>query len=202
MTSVSLVQATSDLADQAVILPLVSAVLAVLLLMGEWRAAKCWSAAIGTALGTTLVAKLVFIPCGALIPAINLRSPSGHTASVAAAYGGLMMLLARVRALPGGRATAFLATAAAIVLVAVTRILLHAHTVEETIAGAAIGFTAPLLLAIPRNLFVGSRVLQHWWAMVLPLLIVPVMLGHRAHTERWIRGVAIAAAHLMRACGA
>ena len=191
----------SDLADQAVILPVVGAVLLLLIALGEWRAAGWWSVAIALALGTTLTAKLILIPCGHLVPELNLRSPSGHTASAAAAYGGMMMLAAQTRYSNSGRIAALVLTALAVLAIALTRILLHAHTVEETALGAAIGFIAPSVLALRRQFFVGATPGRHRWLLLLPLIVVPAALGHRADSEGWIAGAAIGLAHRFGVCG-
>ncbi len=126
-------QLITDLGDQAVILPLVVAVLVLLLTLGERRAAIWWLVSVCLALGVTLVAKLVFIPCGYLLPVLDVRSPSGHAASASAAYGGLAMLFVQANRSTAARA-AVLSSALAIVLaISASRILLQAHTVPETL---------------------------------------------------------------------
>jgi hypothetical protein len=201
MHSFALIRFATGLADQAVILPLVFAVLALLLAVGEWRAATWWAAAMALSLGGTLVAKIVFIPCGHLLPELAVQSPSGHAASAGAAYSGLMMLAAQATRAPGSRLVALGLGAVIVTLVAVSRVLLHAHTLEEALVGAALGAMAPVMLAFPRPLFVRGEVSRRRWLLALPLLVVPLMLGQQAHVEHWIQDLAWQSAHALRICG-
>ena len=83
----------TDFADQAVIVPLVLAVAAALLIAGWRRGALAWAVAVSGTLCTVLVAKVVVHSCIAAAQLPDLRSPSGHTASAAVVYGGLIALL-------------------------------------------------------------------------------------------------------------
>jgi membrane-associated phospholipid phosphatase len=208
MHSLPLIDFITDLADQAVILPLVLAVLVLLMALGEARAALWWVVAIAVALGGVLIAKIVFIPCGHLLPVLAIQSPSGHTASAAAAYGGLMVLAAQAMGSPANgpdqvRRYAALGLGTLVVaVVALSRILLHAHTVPETLLGAAIGITAPLMLMVPQPLFVGGAVRRRRWLLAVPLLVIPLMLGQQMNAERWITRLAWEAARAIHACEA
>jgi membrane-associated phospholipid phosphatase len=191
----------TNLADQAVVLPLILAVLVLLLAVGERRAAAWWAAAMAISLGGTLLAKLVMIPCGHLLPDFAVTSPSGHTASAAAAYSGIIMLGAQATRSSTGRLTALALGALIVCMVAVSRVMLHAHTVQETLVGAVIGAAAPLLLAVPRPLFIRSAVVEHRWMLALPLLVIPFVFGHQANAEGWISRFAWQAAYWLSACG-
>jgi membrane-associated phospholipid phosphatase len=135
----------TDFADQFVVLPL-AAVVALALLAGGWRrGAAVWTATVGGALGLMLVLKLVFAACGHLLLGPMLHSPSGHTASAAVVYGGLVTLLTRhtrSRILFAGLTA--LGFAAAIGL---SRLELRVHTILEVIAGGAVGVTATIIMA-------------------------------------------------------
>jgi membrane-associated phospholipid phosphatase len=207
MHNLPLIVFITDLADQAVVLPLVLAVLVLLMALGEARAALWWCAAIAVALGGVLIAKIVFIPCGYLLPVLDIRSPSGHTASAAAAYGGLMVLAAQAIGSPARRYAALGCGTLMVTAVALSRILLNAHTVQETLLGAAIGITAPLLLMVPDQLFVGSAVARRrrllpLFLLLVPLLIVPPMLGQQLNSERWIGRLALELAGWLHMCTA
>jgi hypothetical protein len=106
----------TDLGDQAVILPLLLAVGLVLLLAGWWRGALAWFTAVPATLGAVLLAKLSTMACQGMMPPIGLLSPSGHAASAAVVYGGLLALVI------GGPRMAFLAGAAVGGLVGFTRV--------------------------------------------------------------------------------
>jgi len=200
--SLPLINVLTGLADQAVILPLVLAVLVLLMALGEIRAAGWWTAAMALSLGGTLLAKIVFIPCGHLLPDLAVHSPSGHTASAAAAYSGLMMLAAQAARAPGGRFAAIGLGTMIVGVVALSRVMLHAHTVQETLVGAAIGAIAPLMLTVPQPLFVRGEMSRRRWLLALPLLVIPLMLGQQMNAEHWIGELAWGAARAIHACDA
>ena len=104
----------TDFADQAVVLPVLLAVGMMLGLGRRWSQAACWFAAIVPVLAVVGAVKSLAYACAWLWPLLdsdrlNVRSPSGHTASAAVLYGSLAGLLAirsrRVRAITllGGR---------------------------------------------------------------------------------------------------
>jgi len=119
----------TDLADQALILPLVVAIGLGLLLQGWRRGAAAWAVAVAATFGTVLVLKLTLLAC----PAGGLRTPSGHTAAAAVVVGGLAGLFLRRR----GVILVLAALAAA--TVGATRLALGVHTPAEVLVGACAG---------------------------------------------------------------
>jgi len=137
----------TDFADQAVILPFTAIVGIGLALAGWYRGAAAWVLAIAATLAFMLVLKIACLACGSLI-ADGLHSPSGHTAASAAALGGFAGLAMRLRT-GEWRWTVPLASAVAIVI-GLSRLALHVHTVlEVALAGAVgvLGASALVLLA-------------------------------------------------------
>lgn len=194
-------QLVTDLGDQGVILPLIGTVLGVLLILGERRAALWWTLSVCIALGITLAAKLVLIPCGHLLPVSNVRSPSGHAASASAVYGGVAMLVVQAHRSAATRVTAFCLAVSAMLAIAATRVLLRAHTLEETVIGVAIGCLGPILLMLPNPLFRRGETRRRWWLLLLPLVAIPAVAGHRLGAEGWIHATSFWLAHLAAACG-
>lgn len=165
----------TDFGDQAVILPLVSVVALVLWAQRRWRVAAAWLLAIPAVLGTVLVLKIACYACGWLVPALGpgglaLRSPSGHAASAAVAYGGLAALLAArtrlasrlglgvgpgraaavtpVSAVSARALTAALVTALGVAaLIGTTRVQLGAHSLSEVLLAAAVGVAGAVAFA-------------------------------------------------------
>ncbi len=134
----------TDFADQAVMLPL-AIVVGVAMLAAGWRqGAFAWVAVIGGMLAVMLVLKLWAGTCGTILFGDQMQSPSGHTASAAAIYGGGLALLLR-RTLPQ-IPLALLCAATLAVLVGATRVLLGAHSVPEVVIGGCVGVVAALLL--------------------------------------------------------
>lgn len=96
------------------------------------------------------LAKGIFIPCGAYLPGLDLRSPSGHVAGSVAIYGGLAALFWTSR--PGTlRVLIALVVTATCIGIAVSRVYLHAHSVSEVIVGGLVGLIVPVsMLRAPK----------------------------------------------------
>jgi membrane-associated phospholipid phosphatase len=133
----------TDFGDQAVVLPLALAVAAALALAGWRRGAVAWLLCVTATLFAVLVGKLAMIACGP-VPFVSLRSPSGHTAAAAVAYGGLLALLAPP---PWRTRLAVGAALAVAIVVGASRLALAVHSRSEVAVGAAIGVAGALLLA-------------------------------------------------------
>lgn len=177
--------ALTDLADQAVVLPVAAAVLLALLLTGWRRGALAWTGAIAAVLVAILCLKLLILACGDAIRPVGLVSPSGHTAAAAVVYGGLLGLLAsRAR---GGLTLAAISGAAFALLVGATRLALHLHTVSDVVLGGLIGTAGAVAMrhvAGPR-----PRILPSPRVALLVCAVIVLFHGHRIPAEpniRWL----------------
>lgn len=146
----------TDFADQAVLLPVAVVLVAVLFLTGWRRGALVWGLAIVGVLGCMLVLKIVFLSCGQLLVGRELHSPSGHTASAAVIYGGLLAVVARRNSVRARWWWALLPLAVALA-VGASRLAVGAHTWLEVITGGAVGvvgaaFAGSIAGQTPRNL--------------------------------------------------
>jgi membrane-associated phospholipid phosphatase len=191
----------TDFGDQGVILPLVGLIAVGLLVLGERRAALWWCLAIAVSLGGAFVAKFVFIPCGHLVPGLDLRSPSGHMAAATAAYGGLAVLVAKAARRRQATAIALVLAALAALAIGLTRVILAAHTASETVVGGAIGLAAPLILAIPRDLIVRRLTLKSAWLLLVPLALILAFHGVELSLESRIDLIARDLAESLGVCG-
>ena len=88
----------TDLADQAVILPLVLAIGVALLVDGWRRGAAAWAVAVVATFAAMLVLKLFFLACSHALGTTDIHNPSGHVAAATVVTGGLATLLFRRRA--------------------------------------------------------------------------------------------------------
>lgn len=178
---------------QGVILPIVALVAFTLLIAGQRRAAVWWTASIVGVLALVLIAKLGLIPCGRYVPALRLRSPSGHAASSVAVFGGLAVIFARL-AQDRARQVFILAVALAlVVLIALSRVVLGAHSPAEVVVGGLIGLAAPLILWSRSNLLERPLRLRWIWLLIGPLVLVALLhnveLGAEEQIDqmaRWI----------------
>ncbi len=164
----------TDFADQAVILPLAVVLAAALAVAGWRRAALAWCLAVPATLALVLAAKMAVASCGQFLPLSGLRSPSGHTASAALIYGGLLALTLPA-ARRGGRAV-WLAGAIALVF-GVTRLALHVHSRSDVVVGAGIGVLGAMLL----TRLAGARPPHVRMALPVAATLVIVLMFHGQH---------------------
>jgi membrane-associated phospholipid phosphatase len=177
----------TDFADEAVVLPVAAIVLVVLLAIGWRRGALAWAVGVAGVLATMLVLKLIVLACFWRLPWSGLQSPSGHTAAAAVVYGGLLALLvSRGR---GGALLAACTGGALALLVGLTRLALHVHTVSDVLVGAAVGVAGAVLL----RHFAGARPERLSSPRLALAVCVAIALfhGHRMAAETRIRWIAL-----------
>ncbi len=160
MTALQAWSAFTDLADQAVVLPLALLVFVALLSRGEdgngnrtedgasaWRVARAWALAVGGVLLAVLALKLWAGACAGsgtagVLRGLELRSPSGHTAAGGVVYGGLLALALRRGA--AASAACCLACAAGF---GASRLALGVHTPAEVALGCVVAAIGGAVLA-------------------------------------------------------
>jgi membrane-associated phospholipid phosphatase len=129
----------TDLGDSAFLLP-ASVLLAVYLFfyLRSLRAVGIWLSTLVLCAGLTLIVKIAFEACGNSWSFLDMHSPSGHTSLSATFYGcsALMVTADKERRV---RWVLIVASGALIALIAISRVMLEAHTVREVVAGAAVG---------------------------------------------------------------
>lgn len=172
----------TDFADEAVVLPLVGAVLCGLLAGGWRRGAVGWAAVCAATLGGVAVAKLGLFLWG---PAGALASPSGHTAAAPLVYGGLAGVLGPER---WRRLWLGLAAVAGALVIGATRLALQVHSVADVAAGAAAGLVGVAVLAVA----MGPRPegFRPWAVLALALAAIAGFHGLRLPVEQWLHVVA------------
>jgi membrane-associated phospholipid phosphatase len=136
----------TDLADQAVILPAAVITALMLALTGWMRGTLIWLAAVLATIVAIAVLKIGFAACGPVQLGDLVNSPSGHVASGAIIYGGLVGLL--MRHFGVGRSLALLPAPLIATLIGITRIDLGVHTLPEVLIGGAVGCVAVFALLV------------------------------------------------------
>ncbi len=166
----------TDLADQAVVLPLAALVGIVLALQGWRRGALGWSLGVGGTLAVMLALKLVMHACG-----LRPESPSGHTASAAVVAGGLWWVCGRDRGVIAAAGLTVLAIGA-------TRLALGLHSLADVIAGGLAGIAG----AVAVSRIAGRRPDGLRAAPVIVTVAVVLLAMHGRHlgAEAVIRSVA------------
>ena len=177
----------TDFADQAVVLPLVLAVAVVLASQGWRRGALAWLGAIGATLSVMLILKLFFLGCTPVFGPATIRSPSGHVAAATVVCGGLATIYGC------GRRTVAIVAVLAALIIGLTRVGLHEHSLSEAALGAVTGFAGAMamtrLAGPPKALRLRPMVLTA--AFVLALfhgrhLEAEVVIRHAVMGSAWL----------------
>jgi membrane-associated phospholipid phosphatase len=129
----------TDFGDSAVLLPLSLVVLVWLLATRSVNAAIWWVgvlAVFGAVIGGL---KMLFFACP---PAVDVRSPSGHTGFSMLVYGSIAAIIAIQRQSAWTRAAIMLSAIVLVIGIAMSRVILHMHSPTETVIGFVIGMAA------------------------------------------------------------
>lgn len=182
----------TDLADQAVVLPLVLGIGFALLAQGWRRGAAAWWAAVVGTFATMLALKLAFLACSHTFGTPDIHTPSGHVAAATVVTGGLAALLLH------RRASVLPVAALAAVVVGVSRLVLGAHSLPEVVLGAVVGLIGaialPLLAGPPPAALDVRRI------AIVAAAIVVVFHGLHFPAEAHIRATAFRVAHMLAVC--
>lgn len=181
-----MVQWLTDFGDQSVVLPVFCVVLLCFCLARWWRGAFAWFVAILGTLVVMLLLKLGMGACGWEIGTDRLDSPSGHTASATALYGSLLAVMWR-----RGCMAAVLVGAGLIASVfAVSRLILHDHTVPEVLVGAIVGMAAVALFRLLAG--PATRGLRAGPIATVIVLVMAFVHGERMPAERQVHSFSTA----------
>jgi PAP2 superfamily len=183
----TLITLITGLGDAALLLPAAALLLFYLLRTRSLRTATGWVVVLALCAGLTVVAKMLFHACGSQLPALDIRSPSGHTSLSTTFYGcGALMLSANLSR--GRRLAVLLASFALVLAIAASRVALHAHTIEEAAAGLVIGL---LCVGFFATHYLPRAVYFPYWPV--PLTIIGLALlthGHHLSVEGLLDRVA------------
>ncbi len=166
-----LLSGLTEFGDTAVLMPLAAAMLLWLLAMRSPRDAAWWAIAVALCVGTTVLLKVWFYGCPA---AADLHNPSGHTSLSTLVYGAVALVTASQiqgmqRIIAVGGAAGF------ILVIAVSRLLLHKHSTAEIAVGLVIGIAAltSIRLAIPAKPSKGDAVVPAAYGRRHPVMGTP-----------------------------
>lgn len=134
----------TDFADQGVILPVMVTGGVVMALYGWWRGAAVWVVTVSLVLGIMLLLKIAGLYY-AWLAHVPIISPSGHVAAACAVYGGLLLMVGQARF---ARFPAFmvLPVLGVALVVGLTRLSLHAHTLFEVVTGGIVGCAGAFMI--------------------------------------------------------
>ncbi len=172
-----LLHLVTDLGDAALLLPASLGLLCYFLYLRSRAAAFAWASAVGLCIALTILAKLSIMACGDWLSIFDVRSPSGHTSLSAMFYSGGALAVSAQR----DQRTSRLLLAASVLLVvviAVSRVLVSAHSVGEVVLGLAIGGIGVAWFA--RAAETGRLPAMAWQPMALGFVALALLL-HGLH---------------------
>ncbi|HKX11145.1 MAG TPA: phosphatase PAP2 family protein [Stellaceae bacterium] len=177
--------AVTDFGSTAVLIPVTAVVLVWLLFQPTRDLAAWWLVAATACIIGTAALKIWFFVC----PDPDLHSPSGHTSLSALVYGALTMIGA---AYSEGwrRRLAVGLSVLAVLSIALSRVLLGAHTAVETGLGVVIGLAALAIFlrahSAMRPKFVHVRPL-----FLCVALLVLLLHGQQLHAEELLQSLGV-----------
>lgn len=141
-----LMQAISNLGDSAILVPL-SLIVAAAIWRFQSRFAAAWFLGAVTLCAAVMATlKVAFLTCSHAW-ATDIVSPSGHAGLSATFYGALALVVAR-QVQPWQQPLIVVGAWALIAAIAVSRVILGAHSPAEVVTGLSVGIAACTLFAV------------------------------------------------------
>ncbi|PKV43567.1 PAP2 superfamily protein [Janthinobacterium sp. 61] len=161
-----------------------------LLVSRQWRLVLSWSLWYGGGLALVVLSKLAFMSWGVGSSALDFTGFSGHAMRAGAVFPVLMYVLLQ-RAEPRWRDAGVLIGVAFAVLVAISRVVVQAHSVSEAVSGCVLGLALALGFMWNARGVVNFAV-SH--ALALASMVLMVALSFKAEpmpTEQWLQKLAM-----------
>lgn len=177
-------------ADMSVMGPAGVAIAVWLLVSRQWKLVLSWSLWYGGGLALVVLSKLAFMSWGVGSSTLDFTGFSGHAMRAGAVFPVLMYVLLQ-RAEPRWRHAGVLAGVAFAVLVGISRVVVHAHSVSEAVSGCVLGLAVALGFMWNARGAVNIAV-SH--ALALASLVLMVLLSFKAEpmpTEAWLQKLAM-----------
>jgi membrane-associated phospholipid phosphatase len=188
-----LVQLTTDLGDSAVLVPASAMLLAYLLYIRSTRTAGIWAATLVLCACLTVFAKLALYTCDTGLSFPDLRSPSGHT-SLSVTFYGCSALMIGADKEASARWLIVLGSFVTAAAIAVSRVLLEAHTISDVAVGFMIG---AFCVACFSSLYFARPPSPMRWELALAVLGIVALLMDGRHWN--FEGVIAHVARLLHA---
>jgi membrane-associated phospholipid phosphatase len=179
----------TKLADTNVMMPLAFLLAAWLACLRRWHEAALWLVLFCAALAIVAATKIAYVGWGIGIASLDFTGVSGH-AMRATAVAPVFAYLALRKRTPAAVASAVLIGLAFGVLIAISRLVLHQHSLSEVVIGVLLGGATGLAyLWLART----HRIMP-WNTAVIALCMVTIgsgLMAKPAPTERWIERIAL-----------
>lgn len=182
--------AVSFTADMSVLGPAGVAIAVWLLVSRQWRLVLGWSLWYGGGMLLVVLSKLAFIGWGLGSAEFDFTGFSGHAMRAGAVFPVLMYVVLQ-RAPRSLRLAGVLFGVAYAVLVAISRVVVHAHSVSEAVSGCVLGLAMAFGFMWQARGAVNFAV-SH--ALALASLALMVLITFKAEpmpTEDWLQKIAL-----------
>jgi membrane-associated phospholipid phosphatase len=133
-----MVHLITDFGDSALLVPASALLLFYLLYLRSGRTALIWASTLALCGGLTIVLKIGFHACGAELPFLDMRSPSGHTSFSTTFYSCCALVIAANKD-RWTQTGVLLLSITLVAAIAASRVVLEAHTISEVATGLAVG---------------------------------------------------------------
>ncbi|MFQ1061166.1 phosphatase PAP2 family protein [Klebsiella pneumoniae] len=187
-------QWVSFFGDSTVLLPSAAALFIVLFLRTPSRQlAWQWALLFGITGAIVCASKLAFMGWGLGIRDLDFTGFSGHSA-LSSAFWPIFLWQLSARGTPSLRRASVVAGYFLAGLVGYSRLVIHAHSISEVIAGLLLGASISALFLVLQSR--SSRVIdaQLSWGGLFSLIVIPVVLlntGTKAPTQSLLGEIAI-----------
>jgi membrane-associated phospholipid phosphatase len=175
--------------DAFVMLPAATAIAAWLFIAGTRRLALCWIALFGIAAALVTLTKIAFVGWGIGIAGLDFTGISGHT-TFAMSVIPTLFYLALPTAAQAWRALATVAGIACALLIGISRLTLHAHSLSEVVLGCALGLAISLgFIRLARH-----HAMPRLHGAAAACCIAALIVGwyvQAAPTQHWIERIAL-----------
>ncbi|HDX9012120.1 TPA: phosphatase PAP2 family protein [Klebsiella oxytoca] len=187
-------QVVTFFGDSTVLLPSAAVLFIVLLLRKDSKQVACnWALLFGITGAIVCASKLAFMGWGIGIRELDFTGFSGHTA-LSTAFWPILLWLLCARAAPAIRRVSALLGYALAGLVGYSRLVIHAHSTSEVIAGLLLGAAGSTLFLLMQSRGESAHVAQLSWGGVASVVIIPLILlntGAKAPTQSLLGEIAV-----------
>ncbi|MDG1644325.1 phosphatase PAP2 family protein [Klebsiella huaxiensis] len=187
-------QVVTFFGDSTVLLPSAAVLFIVLLLRKDSKqVAWNWVLLFGITGVIVCASKLAFMGWGIGIRELDFTGFSGHTA-LSTAFWPILLWLLCARAAPVIRRISVLLGYALAGLVGYSRLVIHAHSTSEVIAGLLLGAAGSALFLLMQSRGESAHVAQLSWGGLASVVIIPLMLlntGAKAPTQSLLGEIAV-----------
>lgn len=166
------------------------AIAAWLYMEDERRLALWWSGLFAAGLGIVVATKMAFIGWGIGIRSLDFTGFGGHAMRATAVIPVLFYLMLQKAPFPL-RLAGVLAGFAAAALIALSRVVLHAHSVSESVAGVVLGAAVSIAFIRVAGGSLRKEVFNPLRIALAVLALLPAPYLQPAPTQEWLTDVSL-----------